>query len=147
MNILFICTGNTCRSPMANELFKSFLKSKKIRNIECNSAGISAKKDDPASENAIKALEEVNLDLSNHKAKSIFDVDLNSFDLYVVMNLMHYDILKSMEIPIEKIYILGNEIQDPYNGTVATYKKCRDSIKKALYPLYEYIKKQIGIEK
>lgn len=143
MKILFICTGNTCRSPMANELFKKFLISKKITGIECDSAGISAKKDDPASENAIKALKEVDIDLSQHKAKSIFDTDLKSFDLYVVMNLTHSEILKSMDIPLKKIYILGNNIEDPYGGSVETYRKCRNQIKASLISLYEYVNKKL----
>lgn len=128
---------------MANELFKKFLKSKKITEIECDSAGISAKKDDPASENAIKALKEVDIDLSHHRAKNIFDTDFKSFDLFVVMNLTHSEILKSMDIPLKKIYILGDQIEDPYGGSVETYRKCRNKINSSLKSLYEYLSKKL----
>ena len=140
MKILFICTGNTCRSPMAKELFTAFLKSKNVTDVECDSAGISAKNNEPASKNAIKALRDIDLDLSSHKAKNIFDIDLQKYDLFVTMSFTHYEILKSLEIPNNKIYVLGNQIQDPYNGDADTYKHCCNSINKALPALYKYIK-------
>ena len=55
------------------------------------------------------------------------------------MNFVHADILESIEIPPEKIYVLGNQIQDPYNGNVKVYRQCRDEIKVALEKLYEHI--------
>ena len=147
MKILFICTGNTCRSPMAKELFKAFLKSKNINNINCDSAGISAKNNEPAAKNAIKALRDIDIDLSSHKAKNIFDIDLKKYDLFVTMNFTHYEILKSFGIPNKKIYVLGNQIQDPYNGDIDTYIKCRNNIDKALPSLYKYLESKLIVKK
>ena len=67
-NLLFVCTGNTCRSSMAEALFRRLVKSSgmgKLADLDAASAGISAREGDRASLNAIKAMEELGIDLSS----------------------------------------------------------------------------------
>lgn len=129
---------------MAEALFKSILKEKNETDIICTSAGVTALNGSPANENAIKALCELNLDLSSHRAKDISKVELKTVDLFAVMSISHAEILKSLKITAEKIYVLGNQISDPFGGNIEVYRKCRDEIVLALQDLYEFIKNEYG---
>ena len=135
MNVLFVCTGNTCRSPMAEVIFKHLIEKNKLKNVSCSSAGVSAKNGDKASLNAIKVCKEWDLDLKSHKSKNIFDLPLQSYDLFVVMNYTHLEILKSLGISQDKIIVLGNSIGDPFGENLDVYRKCRGEINKSLKKL------------
>ena len=70
--IVFVCTANVCRSPMAEKLFVDALeKSSSKKNIKVFSAGISAMDGDQASENSIQACEEIGLDLKDHRSAAL----------------------------------------------------------------------------
>ncbi len=120
-------------------IFKRMLEKHGIKEISCDSAGISGITGEPASHNAIKACEEWNIDLSSHKAKSLLDIDLKSIDLFVVMTFTHYDILKGLGVISDKIYVLGGSIKDPYGSDIEIYKQCRDSINSALKDLFKKV--------
>ena len=135
MNVLFVCTGNTCRSPMAEVIFKHLTEKNKLKNVFCSSAGVSARNGDEASINAIKVCKEWDLDLNSHRSKNIFDLPLSSFDLFVVMNYTHLEILKSLGISQDKIIVLGKSIGDPFGENLDVYRKCRGEINKALKKL------------
>jgi len=132
MNVLFVCTGNTCRSPMAEVIFKHLIKKNKLKNISCSSAGVSARNGDKASLNAIKVCKEWDLDLTSHKSKNVFDLPLQNYDLFAVMNYTHLEILKSLGISQDKIIVLGDSIGDPFGENLDVYRKCRGEINKAL---------------
>ncbi len=140
MNILFVCTGNTCRSPMAAGIFKNILAEKNIKNITVSSAGLAANNNSPASKNAIEACKKNGIDLSEHISRSIFDINLSSIDKFIVMTASHKDALLSMSVPIEKIHILGTGVLDPFGGDVKVYEQCRNQIEAALYELLDELK-------
>ena len=124
---------------MAKKLFENFLTGKNIKNIICDSAGISGFNGESAAKNAIMVCCDYGINLKNHKSKNLANVDINSIDLFVVMNFFQYDILKDLKIPSKKIYVLGGGIEDPFGGNIETYKKCCDKINIALHDLYKYI--------
>ena len=132
MNILFVCTGNTCRSPMAEGIFKKIISDENLKDINVTSAGISANNISKATKNAVDVCNEINVDLSKHISKSIFDININNIDKFVVMTNMHREMLLSLGINKDKIYVLGNQIDDPYGGDISIYRKCRDQIYDAL---------------
>lgn len=137
--ILFVCTGNTCRSPMAAAIFNSLAAQKGLDYV-AESAGVAAVGDRPASENAVKAMAEIGIDLSTHRTRFLPALDLNEFSLFVALNDEHYEILRSIGIPdnmlrllrrapnVDDIYDLRQGIVDPYGGDINAYRKCREEI-------------------
>lgn len=139
MKLIFVCTGNTCRSPMAQAIFTDMAKDCGI-DFTTGSAGLHAQNGIPASENAVHACREIGLDLSGHSSKSIRDEDLTAVDLFVVMTMAHAQVLMAMGVPKDKIYILN--VSDPFGGNLQVYRDCRDEIRDRLIILLELIKRQ-----
>ena len=138
MNILFVCTGNTCRSPMAEGLFKKMLADKGIDNITCSSAGLFAMTGDEVTPNAVKACERFEVDISAHRARRITSYILDETDKFVCMTPEHAASL-SMYVPSEKITVLGGGIPDPYGGDLETYIICANAIRTALVSQFDEI--------
>lgn len=135
MHIVFICTGNTCRSPMAQGLFQKLLAERGIDSITCDSAGLFAAEGEPAALNAVIAAEELGADLSQHRSKTLPPELLQTTDLFVVMMPNHAGVLKSAGVPEERIRVLGGGIGDPYGGDIELYRASRDQIYNALQDL------------
>ncbi len=138
MNILFVCTGNTCRSPMAEGLFKKILSDKKIENINCSSAGLFAMTGDEVTPNSVKACERFGVDISPHRARRITSYILDETDKFVCMTNDHAASL-SLYVSPEKIIVLGGGIPDPFGGNLETYIVCANSIKTALTEQFDDI--------
>ncbi len=138
MNILFVCTGNTCRSPMAEGLFKKMTAEKNIDNVTCSSAGLFAVTGDEVTPNSVKACERFEVDISSHRARRITSYILDETDKFVCMTPEHAASL-SMYVPIEKITVLGGGIPDPFGGDLELYIKTANYIKTALCLQYDDI--------
>ncbi len=137
MHVLFVCTGNTCRSPMAAGIFRKIVDEKNLKNMETSSAGIAADNMSPATQNAIEACKKINVDLSAHVSRSIVDVNLNLVDKFVVMTEIHQATLLEMGVTMDKIYVLDGGVLDPFGGSLQVYEACRDQIYSALCALVE----------
>ncbi len=122
MNIVFVCTGNTCRSPMA----EYYLKSKNLNNINVSSRGFSS--GEPANPNSIAVMQEFGIDISTHISQSITVNDVKSADAIICMTESHKQLLMSIGGENAKILVLGNGIPDPFGYDIDTYRKCRDKI-------------------
>lgn len=138
MNILFVCTGNTCRSPMAEGLFKKMLAEKNIDNINCSSAGLFAMTGDEVTLNSVKACERFGVDISAHRARRITSYILDETDKFVCMTSEHAATL-SMYVPSEKVTVLGGGIPDPFGGDLELYIKTANYIRTALGLQFEDI--------
>ncbi len=138
MNILFVCTGNTCRSPMAEGLFKKILADKEIEDINCSSAGLFAMTGDEVTQNSVKACERFGVDISSHRARRITSYILDETDKFVCMTNDHAASL-SLYVSPEKIIVLGGGIPDPFGGNLETYIVCANSIKTSLTKQFDAI--------
>lgn len=126
MNILFVCSGNTCRSPMA----EGYLNSKNIKGLLALSAGFISE-GEAVSENSVKVLKEIGIDISEHKSRLITK-DLLSADKIFCMSRTHYDMLIAAGVKKEKVFVLRSGIPDPFGQSIEVYRLCRDEIINAI---------------
>ena len=128
MKILFVCTGNTCRSPMAQGIAEKIFGD----GYEINSAGLMAVPGSPASAYAIAVMEEQKIDLKNHKAKLVSKTLLDNADLILTMTENHKLVLNSETH--NKTYTLGEyagkniSVSDPFGGSLDEYRRCAAEI-------------------
>ena len=126
MKIIFVCTGNTCRSPMAQGYLSSFA----LPHLQVESRGFFAD-GSPVSENSAEAMNEIGIDISAHTSKQFTADDLNA-DMIICMSPSHRDILLSSGAKPERVSVLGDGIGDPFGGDIHIYRLCRDQITNAI---------------
>ena len=152
--ILIVCTGNTCRSPMAKVILEQLLKENKLdKKVLVDTAGMISLEGYPASRTAVEVCREYGLDLSAHLSQGITDRLVQDADLIIVMEEMHEVMLvrNDAETP-KKIKLLsgfapdksiGPDIQDPYGGDKYLYQLAFKDIKLCLEGLIPYLKEQL----
>lgn len=136
--IIFICSGNTCRSPMAAALFKSGLTDNEQNTIEVGSYGIATFGGEPASNYAVEVMKENGIDISSHRSAPLNRLVLSKASLAVCMTQSHADALISAGTDPEKIIVFN--IPDPFGGTLQDYRACAESIKTELVKVYDRIR-------
>lgn len=137
-NMIFVCTGNTCRSPMAAALYNDMKKS-------CNaiSRGIAVFKNTPASQYAVEAMKELKIDISNHVSTQIVPDDIAFANLLLVMGESHKRILINASPEHEgKIFTIyeyakgiKRDVKDPFGGSMEEYTACRNELKELIEEL------------
>ncbi len=148
INIIFVCTGNTCRSCMAEGLLKEALKDlKDLPKIITVSRGISAFDGESASEHSIKALKNLwDIDISSHQARILSHTDAEQADLILTMTRQHRDIIKRLcpqkktQIFTLKEYVYANlnpdssmaDISDPYGMPYDVYEACAKELQECI---------------
>lgn len=136
--VLFICTGNTCRSPMAAAIYNKLAQERGLKDIRAESAGLAAFEGDPASENAVAALREIGIDISGHRARRVTHRIIEESSEIICMAPPHRAALLSrFPQAAGKLSLLGDGIPDPYGGDLAAYRLARDNIRESLTALLD----------
>ena len=134
MHVLFLCTGNTCRSPMAEAFFCRRVQGR----CKASSAGFAAHTDDPASEGAKNAMLAYGIRLYDHRARRVTADMLHAADLVLTMTEAHAETARTLA-PDARVFPLidyaehiREDIPDPYMRGQAAYDACATRISRAV---------------
>ena len=146
MKILFVCTGNTCRSAMADLYFRHLLKtSGKLPSVASFSAGTATREGLPANGMVFQVLKELGIDASQHSATPVSETLLEEMDTIYVMTTAHGKTLRLISKCAEEKTRLflslvhgmeKEDLADPFGGDLAIYQECFSSIRQGIDNLF-----------
>ena len=125
--IIFVCAGNTCRSPMAQALMRQKLSALGVA-CDVQSRGISLYEGEPANPNAVAAVAERGLSLDGHRSKAVTGEDLADCDIFICMTPS----IRAALLPYARCPVIALQIADPYGGDMDVYRACLSQIDAAL---------------
>ncbi|MCS7222079.1 MAG: low molecular weight protein arginine phosphatase [Anaerolineae bacterium] len=151
--LLFVCTGNLCRSPMAAELMRQRLAAAGLDSqVQVRSAGIWAMAGRPASEGTIQVMAERGIDLSQHRAHELDASDIAQADLILVMEEAHRRwIFHLAPQHLHKVFLLSemagkhHDIQDPYGQPLSEYRRCAEELDSLLNAGFPHILRRLRL--
>lgn len=132
MTILFVCTGNTCRSPMAACMMKQLCQEAGLTDIRIISAGVDAWDGQPASQGARHAMESRGLSLADHRSQTVTQQLLNETDLVFCVSPRHGEALKHYFAHVPETASFSPAIADPFGGSDEVYRACAASMEAQL---------------
>jgi glycine hydroxymethyltransferase len=142
--ILFVCTGNICRSPMAEGMMRELVKGR--TDVVVLSAGVSAPRGSSASRSAVDALSELGIDLASFRSQPVTGELLEQCTHVFTMTREHRRLLdllfpeQGSKIRLVGEFIRGGgDVPDPIGQGLTTYKRCRDAIKSALAQILDFV--------
>src|SRR5256714_7589214 len=139
MNLLFVCSGNTCRSAMAEALARKIAERRGIQDLNVSSAGTNAWGNVPATDEALLVGMERDIDLTGHRARKLTPAIVSEADLIFVMTPGHLEQVKQLggrgKVHVIDEYASGianQGITDPYGGDLDAYRQTADVLEQGM---------------
>jgi RpiB/LacA/LacB family sugar-phosphate isomerase len=154
--ILFLCTGNVCRSPMAEGLFRHAVKGR--GEFRVVSAGLGAVDGQPPTPHSVQAMKEIGIDISQQRSRALTAELVRSADLILGMTHSHTDTVALLyPSAAEKTFLLREfdetlepyekDISDPIGGAYHIYEDCRDQIEQGIVTLLKFMEQHNFLSK
>ena len=150
IHVIFICTGNICRSAMADWYLKKRLKDLNLEDrVKVTSAGTHTLGDEKATDYAKKAIEKYGADIKDHKSTAINESNILEADYILVMTNRHkQDVIAKYNQVAEKVHLMKEyienqdymDIDDPWGFNMNIYEKCAKEIVECTE---EFIKREL----
>src|ERR1044071_3492992 len=151
--ILFVCTGNVCRSPMAEGILRHALQDRGSYRVM--SAGLGAMEGQPPSPYAVQAVRELGIDISGQRSRMITPELVQEADYIFGMTHSHIDTVTLLyPFAAEKTFLLREfdetldifekDISDPIGGSYDVYLSCRDQIEQGMVSILNFLEQAEG---
>ncbi|WP_144920661.1 low molecular weight protein-tyrosine-phosphatase [Halorubrum salsamenti] len=149
LNVLFLCYGNICRSPLAERYLESVAADRGIDGLSVDSAGLRTTAGRASPDDAVQVADELGVDLSDHRSKPVTAEQLERSDLIVVMDLLNYhDLRRGFGDLDDKTRFLGifsgegYEISDPYGKGLDGFRTLYVDVVRAVDGLAETLESE-----
>ena len=132
--VIFICTGNTCRSPMAEGMFRAMCAQAGLQT-EISSAGVGTFAGLPPTDAAVRAAAFYGADIAAHRSRVFSPLMIEDGTLFVCMTQSHAAALTAMGADPGAIRVL--DVRDPFGGDDVVYAACAEELHEKLLPILE----------